>query len=82
MHIFAYFMHLLEFFLFEYFCIFIIVHIFAYNTYQDVCLAYNAYFRNARRTDHYGRPGHQPGGRQRSESPAQADPFDVTSNNP
>ena len=46
MHIFAYFLHISAFF-FAYFCIFMLMHILAYNAYQDIYLAYNAYFRNA-----------------------------------
>ena len=47
MHIFAYFLHISAY-CFAYFCIFVLmpVHILAYNAYQDIYLAYNAYFRN------------------------------------
>ena len=39
LHIFAYF--------YAYLCIFMLMHILAYNAYQDIYIAYYAYFRNA-----------------------------------
>ena len=40
-------MHIFVHFFFAYFCIFILMHILAYNAYQDIYLGYYAYFRNA-----------------------------------
>ena len=46
LHTFAYFLHICAIF-FTYFCIYMHMHILAYNAYQDIYLAYSAYFRNA-----------------------------------
>ena len=47
MHMFAYILHICAYLFFAYFCIFMLMHILACNAYQDIYLAFYAYFRNA-----------------------------------